>query len=185
MDTSEKLLGDVLYQVQDDGTSRVLAYNSRTLSKSEKNYDGQKIEYLAIKWVITYRFHEYLYGGDFEVFTNDNPLTYLLTTAKLDATGQRWVVSLVNYNFKLHYRSGKHHVEANVLSRSRWEQEEALHTLDALCLKQRSVGDIVEIIPSLRYLHMQFQQLLKVLQLMAPQSTLNIIGKWNNKPIQT
>ena len=46
------------------------------------------------------RFHEYLYGGHFEVYTDNNQLTYILTTAKLDATGQRWVASLANYNFK-------------------------------------------------------------------------------------
>ena len=28
-------------------------------------------------------------GGCFEVYTDNNPLTYILTTAKLDATGQR------------------------------------------------------------------------------------------------
>ena len=39
------------------------------------------------------RFHEYLYGGHFEVYTDYNPLIYILTTAKLDATGQRWVAS--------------------------------------------------------------------------------------------
>ena len=43
-------------------------------------------------------------------------LTYILTTAKLDATGQRWVASLANYNFKIFYRSGKLNVEADALS---------------------------------------------------------------------
>ena len=32
------------------------------------------------------------------MYTDNNPLTYILTTAKLDATGQRWVASLANYN---------------------------------------------------------------------------------------
>ena len=55
---SKKGLDIVLYQVQDDGTSRVIAYASRTLSKSEKNYDAQKLEFLALKWAITGTFHE-------------------------------------------------------------------------------------------------------------------------------
>ena len=38
-----------------------------------------------------------------EVYTDDNPLTYVLTTAKLDATGQRWVAALAMYNFKIYY----------------------------------------------------------------------------------
>ena len=41
-DASKKDLAAVLYQVQDDGTSRVIAYASRTLCKSEKNYDVHK-----------------------------------------------------------------------------------------------------------------------------------------------
>ena len=126
-DASEKGLGAVLYQKQDDSTMRVIAYASRTLSKSEKNYDTHKLEFLALKWVITDTFHEYVYGRNFYVFTDNNPLTYLLTMAKLDATGQRWVASLANYNFKLHYKCGKLNVEADALSRFPWEQEEELH----------------------------------------------------------
>ena len=51
-DASEKGLGAVLYQKQDDGTTRVIAYASRTLSKSEKNYDAHKLEFLALKWAV-------------------------------------------------------------------------------------------------------------------------------------
>ena len=71
----------------------VIAYASQTLSKSEKNYDAHKLEFLALKWSVTERFHEYLYGGKFEVYMDNNPLTYILTTAKLDVTRQRWVAS--------------------------------------------------------------------------------------------
>ena len=79
------------------------------------------MEFFALKWSITERFHEYLYGGHFEVYTDNNPLTYILTTAKLDATGQRWVSSLANYNFKIFYKSGKLNVEADALLHIPWE----------------------------------------------------------------
>ena len=45
----------------------------------------------------------------------------MLTTTKLDATGQRWVASLANYNFKIFYRSGKQNIEADALSRIQWD----------------------------------------------------------------
>ena len=48
-------------------------------------------------------------------------MTYILTTAKLDATGWRWVASLANYNFKIFYKSGKLNVGADALSRIPWE----------------------------------------------------------------
>ena len=124
-DASELGLGSVLYQQQEDGTFRVIAYASRSLSKTEKNYSVDKLEFLALKWAVTERFHEYLYGGEFEVYMNNNPLTYVLTTAKLDATGHRWIASLANYNFKIHYRSGKSNIDA--LSQIPWEVVQTDH----------------------------------------------------------
>ena len=79
------------------------------------------MEILCLKWLIIERFHEYLYDGHFEVYMDNNPLTYILTTAKLDATGQRWVASLANYNFKIFYRSGKLNIETDALSQIPWE----------------------------------------------------------------
>ena len=45
------------------------------------------------------------------------PTYHVLMSAKLDATGQRWIAALANYNFSLHYRLGKTNVEADALSR--------------------------------------------------------------------
>ena len=72
-DASENGLGAVLYQKQDDGTDCVIAYASWTLSKSERNYDAHKLEFVALKWSVTERFHEYSYGGHFEVYMDNNP----------------------------------------------------------------------------------------------------------------
>ena len=58
----------------------------------------------------------------FDVYTDNNPLTYLLTTATLDAMEHRWNASLANYNFHIHYKSGKSNVEADTLSRIDWEK---------------------------------------------------------------
>lgn len=61
----------------------IIAYVSRGLSKSEKNYPAQILEFLALKWAITETFQDYLYGKKFTVITDNNPLTYILATAKL------------------------------------------------------------------------------------------------------
>ena len=82
---------------------------------------------MALKWSITERFYEYWYGGHFEVYTDNNPLTYILTTAKLDAIGQRWVTSLANYNFKIFYKNGKLNVEADALLCIPWESTQVEH----------------------------------------------------------
>ena len=93
-------LGAVLYHIQDE-QKRVIAHASRSVFKSERNYPVHKLKFLVLKWAFTDKFHEYLYGSEFQVYTDNNPLTYVLTTAKLDATGHRWVAALSNYNFSI------------------------------------------------------------------------------------
>ena len=119
-DSSSEGLVAVLYQKQ-EGKLRVIAYASRSVSKSESNYPAHKLEFLALKWAVSEKFHEYLCGlKPFEVYTDNNPLTYVLTSAKLDACGQRWVAKLANYNFIIKYRCGQSNVEADALSRISW-----------------------------------------------------------------
>ena len=92
------------------------------MTKSEAKYPIHKLEFLCLKWAITDQFHEYLYGNMFDVYTDNNPLTYVLTTAKLDAMGHRWIAGLANYNFHIHYKSRKSNVEADALSWIDWEK---------------------------------------------------------------
>ena len=118
-DASQDGLGAVLYQRQ-EGKTRVISFASRTLTPAEKNYHlhSGKLEFLALKWAVCDRFSDYLhYGPAFEIFTDNNPLTYLLTTAKLNASGLRWVSQLANYQFSIKYRAGKKHIDADYLSR--------------------------------------------------------------------
>ena len=121
-DSSTDGLGAVLYQKQ-DGKMRVIVYASRSVSKAEANYPAHKLEFLALKWAVCEKFHEYLYGSKpFEVFTDNNPLTYVLTSAKLDACGQRWVAKLAKYNFSIRYKCGVSNTEADALSRIKWPE---------------------------------------------------------------
>ena len=120
-DSSEGL-GAVLYQRQ-EGKFRVIAYASTSVSKSESHYPAHKLEFLALKWAVCEKFHEYLYGSkSFEVYTDNNPLTYVLTSAKLDVCGQRWVAKLANYNFTIKYKCGLSNVETDALSRISWPE---------------------------------------------------------------
>ena len=114
-------LGAVVYQNQ-DGQRRGIAYVPRSLSPSERNYPAHKLEFFTLKWAITDKFYEYLHGADFQVFTDNNPLTYILTTAKLDATGHRLVAALSNYTFSITYRPGKNNKDADASSRIKWPE---------------------------------------------------------------
>ena len=124
-DALERGLGAVLYQ-QQNGVLRVIAYGSRTLSPLERNYHlhSGKLEFLALKWSICEQFRDYLYyAPSFRVYTDNNPLTYVLTSAKLNTTGLRWIGELADFNFDIRYRNGKTHVDADSFSRTPFDFE--------------------------------------------------------------
>ena len=91
------------------------------MNETEQRYHSNKQEFLALKWAVTEQFHEYLspYGknwNEFVVCTDNNPLTYIFSSANLDAAGQRWVARLTSYNFSLEYQKGKDNTVADFLS---------------------------------------------------------------------
>ena len=133
-DASTTGLGAVLLQDKGDKAGpNVIAYASRTLKPSEKHYSPYKLEFLALYWAVTKKFAGYLQGqATFTVTTDHNPLTYVLTTAKLDSTGHRWLAELTNYNFDIFYKPGKLNTDADALSRL------SCDSVKAIC---RSLGE--------------------------------------------
>ena len=143
---------------------------------TECNYDAHKLEFLALKWAVTDCFHEYLYGGTFDVFTDNNPLTYIIITAKLAAMGHRWVAILGSYNFNLHYKQGKLNSDADALSTIDWRSvmaEEVKATMD-LAQVDRTV--IVE--PSV------FENTLENVPIMKSLQTDEVTKKWSQRQNQ-
>ena len=119
VDASQEGLGAVLYQNQDN-RMRVIGYASQTLTPAERRYyhNSGKLEFLALKWAITEHFRDYLfYAPHFTVYTDNNPLTFVMTSAKLNATGYRWVAELANFNFDIKYRPCHANKDADFLSR--------------------------------------------------------------------
>lgn len=97
---------------------RVIAYWSRTLTHPEKNYNlhSGKLEFLALSGLCEH-FRDYLFHApSFMVYTDNNHLTYV-TTSKLNATRQRWVAVLADFNFNVKNRPGKANGGADGLSR--------------------------------------------------------------------
>ena len=64
------------------------------------NYSSMKQEFLALKWAATEKFRSYLLGAEFEVLSNNYPLSHL-ETAKLGALEHRWASQLALFNFKI------------------------------------------------------------------------------------
>ena len=116
-DTSSEGLGAILSQKQPDGKWHPVALGSRELKGGEVKYHSSKLEFLALKWAITEQFREYLQYRPFTVLTDNNPLTYVLTTPNLDALCYRWVTALAGYNMTIRYLKGSNNKVANALSR--------------------------------------------------------------------
>ena len=148
-DASKYGLGDVLQQVQEDGKYHPVAYASHALRRSEANYHSSKLEFLALKWAVMQQFKEYLMYRPFSVRTDNNPLTYVLMTPNLDATGHRWISALAGFNFKLEYLRSADNRVADVLSRMETRLDdkatsEFLQSLDESSYDAKSVGDNTE-----------------------------------------
>lgn len=77
----------------------LVAYVSKSLNPSVKNYPMHKLKFLALKWPMVDKLQDYLYGATFVVKNYKNPLMYLLSTAKLDATGHQWLATLSEFQF--------------------------------------------------------------------------------------
>ena len=120
-DASPYGVGAVLSQIDEQGIERPVAYASRTLSQPEKNYSQLEKEALALIFG-TKRFHNYLYGRCFTLYTDHKPLQGLLNESKAiptlaSARIQRWALTLATYQYKIVYKKGSEISNADGLSR--------------------------------------------------------------------
>ena len=104
-DSSTEGLGAVLYQKQ-EGKLRVIAYASRSVTKTESNYPAHKLEFLALKWAICEKFHEYLYGNtllkSIQITIHSLMSLLQLNWMLVDKDGlQSWPVTILPFNIDL------------------------------------------------------------------------------------
>ena len=114
-DASSMSVGAVLSQEQ-DGSERVIAYASRTLSEAERNYCVTKLEMLAVVFFTKY-FKHYLLGRHFKVRTDHGSLRWLSRFKEPAGQVQRWLEQLSQFDFEIIHRPGAKHRNADFLSR--------------------------------------------------------------------
>ena len=102
-DASLEGLGPVLSKQDNTGKACVIADMSQTLRPSEQsmhNYRSAKLELLALKWLVTEKFRDYLLGSKFTVCIKNNPLAYI-QTGKIGASQIHWLSKLALFYFIL------------------------------------------------------------------------------------
>lgn len=116
-DASNFAIGSVLSQVTEGSTQeKVVAYFSKALSKTERNYCVTRKELLAIVLSIKH-FHHYLYGAKFVVRTDHGALRWLVNFRNPEGQLARWLETLSTYDFDITHRPGRIHGNADALSR--------------------------------------------------------------------
>ncbi len=115
-DASDKGIGGVLSQKDDDGNERVVAYASKSLSRAEQHYCVTRKELLAVVKFI-HHFRPYLLGKRFTLRTDYGSLAWLGKFR--EPTGQlaRWLEQLQEFDFEICHRPGCKHQNTDALSR--------------------------------------------------------------------
>ena len=115
-DASKESLGAVLSQLDEDGSERVIAYYSKSMTQPERNYCVTRKELLAVVRAVGH-FRPYLYGQNFLLRTDHAALVWLMKTSTPEGQVARWLSMLGEFCFEMKHRPGRLHSNADGLSR--------------------------------------------------------------------
>ncbi len=123
-DFSASQIAGILSQNQ-QGTEVVIAYGSKKLNSSQKNYPSTKGELFAgIHFMDKYRY--YLQFGQKFLWRTDNKALRSVHTMKPPSSIiMRWLETLADFDFEVQHRAGKKHRNADAVSRFAAAAEEA------------------------------------------------------------
>ena len=110
-DASETGIGAVLLQ-EYSGYRFPVYYASKKLLERERRYSVIERECLAIVWAVQ-KFQNYLYGKEFVLETDHQPLIYLNKTKIANARVMRWALALQPYKFRLEGIKGADNIGAD------------------------------------------------------------------------
>lgn len=115
-DASDKAIGAILVQFDQDGVERVVSYMSHKLSGAQLNWPTIEKEAYGIIYALK-KFHPYLWGAKFQVHTDHRPLRSLFKAEIKNSKLQRWAIQISEYGAPIMYHPGKFNIKADFLSR--------------------------------------------------------------------
>ena len=115
------IVGAVLAHKFPEGSEKPIAYASRTLTKPERAYSQLDKEALAVIFAVK-KFHQFLYGRHFVIYTDHKPLLGLFNPEKAPPTMasrrvQRWSLTLLGHEYELVYLPGSQNGNADSFNR--------------------------------------------------------------------
>ena len=139
-DASYTGIGGVLSVVR-EGQELPVAFFSRQLHPSEKNYSSSEIECLAVVDTVRH-FEIHLVGKSFTLVTDHQALQYLASSRALNRRLTRWALFLQDFTFTIRYRPGKLNNNADGLTRQAWNGNSEKQVEDALLPEEGDVGNL-------------------------------------------
>jgi hypothetical protein len=115
-DSSKYAVGAVLYQVDQHGTRRVVAYLSRRMKDTERRYLVHEQELLAVVTALK-EWRHYLLGKHFKLYTDNQAVSFFLSQPSLSPRQARWLYTISEYDFDIYHQPGTRNVVADALSR--------------------------------------------------------------------
>lgn len=115
-DASQSGMGAVLFQQEEGGEARYIAFASKRLDGAQRNYPATKRELLAVIFALN-EFHEYLWGNHFILYTDHQALVALHTKKRLGYTMANWLDVVLRYTFEVRHRPGVSMILPDALSR--------------------------------------------------------------------
>ena len=122
VDASATGLGAVLYQLRDPaiddtiGNRLWVVFAARALHAAKRNYSATKRELLAIVFALR-RFHFYIWGRPFRLYSDHRSLTFLLSQKELSPMMSGWLEIILSYTFTIDHRPGVLNMLPDALSR--------------------------------------------------------------------
>ena len=102
-DASTSGIGGFVWQLDENGKEKPIAFYSRQLKGAERNWSVYDLEMLALVTCLR-QFRHFVEGQKINLFTDHKALIYLNNQPTLNSKQARWISYLNLFNYSIKYR---------------------------------------------------------------------------------